>query len=149
MATATEAEIPSEIRPKVKRKATFRAKKALDLMVANGGTTSAALRAAGYSEAIARNPKKVTESESFRELVASLGLTDSFLTKALVADIKAKPRNRKQELELGFKVLGRLREREDGPNGLTLNLNFFNEDQLRKVAGRTVDGDSTGTQESH
>lgn len=33
---------------------------------------------------------------------------------------------------------------KEAQNNTIINLNFFNEDQLRKVAARTVDGDSTG-----
>lgn len=135
---ATGAKIP---RVKKVREATMRQKKAIELMVANGGTASNALRQAGYSEAIAQNPQKVTRSESFIALAAECGLTDLFLTKALVADIKAKKKNRKPELELGYKVLGRLKEREDPGGDHIYNFNFFDADQLRKIAARTVDGD--------
>lgn len=136
MATATEAAIPRVRKP---RKASIRAILALDNVVANGGSMADALRGAGFSEAIARNPQKVTGTDAFRALLEKHGLTESFLTKALVEDIKAKKRNRKPELELGYKVLGRLKEREE-PGGNIINLNFFNEDQLRKVASRTVNG---------
>lgn len=139
----TETIIPSEIKPKAKRKPTLRMRKALDIMVGKGGSMASALREAGYSAAVIDSPSKVTGSDTFKELAASLGLTDSFLTKALVDDIKNKKRNRKPELELGFKVLGRLRDKDE-PLGNVFNFNFFNEDQLRKVAARAVDGDSTG-----
>ena len=38
------------------------------------------------------------------------GLTDDFLNNALVFDIKHKPKNRKPELELAYKLKGKLKE---------------------------------------
>jgi hypothetical protein len=90
--------------------ATPRQHKAAENMVANGGSKAQALRDAGYSEAIARNPQKVTDSQSFQALCEELGLTDNLLVNALVEDIKTKKGERKQELELGFKVKGRLKD---------------------------------------
>lgn len=146
---ATEAVIPSETKQKRKRTPSPRLIRAIDNMVANGGSKAQALRDAGFSEAIAHTPSKVTESQAFKDLADSLGLTDAFLTKALVADIKAKPKRRSRELELAFKVRGRLKEREDPQAGNIYNLNFFDADQLRKIASRTVDGDTTSPEESH
>ena len=64
----------------------------------------------GYTEATAKNPSNLTESKGYLELCEEYGLTDSFLLEALVDDIKKKPKNRKPELELGFKVRGRLND---------------------------------------
>lgn len=94
--------------------ATIRQRKALDKIVENGGNVSRAMREVGYSKATAVTPSKLTESKGYLELCDELGLTDSFLTKALVSDIKKKPKNRKAELELGFKVRGRLKEEPQG-----------------------------------
>lgn len=127
----------------------MRQKLALEAIVANGGNVSSAMRQAGYSEAMVRNSQRLTRSEGFLQLAEECGLTDTFLTKALVSDIKAKRRNRKPELELGYKVLGRLRDKDENPLGNVYNFNFFNEDQLRKIASRAIDGNSTGTEEPY
>lgn len=62
----------------------------------------------GYSVAMQKQPGKVLESKGFLEALDSFGLTEELLTTSLVADIKAKPKNRKPELELGYKVRGLL-----------------------------------------
>ncbi len=61
-----------------------------------------------YSPSVAKNPKKLTESKGFQELMDDSGLTDDLLLDALVDDIKGKPKKRFKELELGFKVRARL-----------------------------------------
>lgn len=93
--------------------ATERQKRALKNMVENGGNVSKAMRDAGYSKNTAVTPKKLTESAGFQEMCDELGLTDTLLIDALVEDIQKKKGNRKAELELGFKVRGRLRESID------------------------------------
>ena len=64
------------------------------------------LREVGYSDAISLNPKLVLESEGFKQELAVYGLTEEFITSALVEDIKAKPRKRFFELNLGAEILG-------------------------------------------
>lgn len=78
----------------------------------------------GYSEAVQHTPSKVLESKGYLEALDELGLTDELLTTSLVDDIKAKPANRKPELELGFKVRGKLNN--DDPKGNTYNTIIFN-----------------------
>ena len=92
---------------------TIKQKLALSKMVENGGNASQAMRDVGYSENTAKTPQKLTESKGFKELCEDSGLTDSFLIESLVEDIKAKKGNRKAELELGFKIRGRLIQRAD------------------------------------
>lgn len=87
---------------------TIKQQKALNKTVENGGNISKAMREVGYSKNTAKNPKKLTESKGFKELCSEKGLTDNFLLNALVADIKAKKGNRRAELELGFKITGKL-----------------------------------------
>ncbi|MFB9654773.1 hypothetical protein [Pseudarthrobacter oxydans] len=93
--------------------ATVRQKLAAEKIVEKRGSVSAAMRAAGYTDASAKNPKNLTESKGFQELCDELGLTDEFLLSALVEDIKGKPGDRKPELELGFKVKGRMTEKKE------------------------------------
>lgn len=105
--------------------ATTKQRKALDKIVENRGNVSRAMIDVGYNLATAKNPKNLTESIGFRELCEEQGLTDKLLLKALVADIKAKPKNRKAELELGFKVKGRMAEDEQPKAATVINLNFI------------------------
>ena len=67
---------------------------------------------AGYSKVTASKPKNLTERRGFQQLLAEMGLTDELLTSALVKDIKKKPGRRYKELELGFRVRGRLKTAE-------------------------------------
>lgn len=93
--------------------ATSRQELALEKMVENGGIASQAMLEAGYSPNTAKTPQKLTESIGFIELCEEKGLTDSLLINALVEDIKEKKGNRKAELELGFKIKGRLVQKTD------------------------------------
>ena len=91
-------------------------------MVENGGNVSQAMMAAGYTPATAKTPQKLTESQGFKLLCEQRGLTDDFLVDALVEDIKAKPKARTAELQLAFKVIGRLSEDKAAQTNNTLVL---------------------------
>ena len=67
----------------------IRARKALKIMVAKGGTQADALREAGYSEAVAKTPTKVTGQKAFIEALEKVGLTDSYLAKGFREFTKA------------------------------------------------------------
>lgn len=116
--------------------ATLKQKLALKQIVDNHGNISAAMRQVGYKENTAKNPKNLTESQGFMELCEEFGLTDDLLTKALVQDIKAKKGNRVREIELGYKVRGRLKEQKDG--NTTNNLVFIGEGQTARIARRAI-----------
>lgn len=88
--------------------ATIKQRIAFPKIVENGGNVSKAMIEANYAPATAHTPQKLTESKGFKELCDEYGLTDDLLVRALVSDIKKKPKNRKAELELGFKVKGKL-----------------------------------------
>ena len=49
---------------------TVKQKKAIDAVLENRGSVSAAMRQAGYSEATAKNPKNLTQSKAWKELLA-------------------------------------------------------------------------------
>lgn len=49
--------------------ASFKQKKAVDIAVENGGNISSAMRQAGYSPITAKNPKKLTQSLAWQELM--------------------------------------------------------------------------------
>lgn len=90
--------------------ATQKQRRSAEKLVETGGNVSKAMEAGGYSPKTAHTPQKLTQSKGFGELCDELGLTDDLLLNALVEDIKAKKGERKQELELGFKVRGRLKD---------------------------------------
>lgn len=101
--------------------ATERQKAAVKKLVETGGkSVSRAMREAklkngenAYTKSTAKNPKKLTESVGFKEICDECGLTKNLILKALVFDIKKKPKNRKGELELGAKITGMLVERKE------------------------------------
>lgn len=126
---------------------TTKQRKAIAKMVENGGVVSRAMEDAGYSPATANTPSKLTASKGFQELCEKYGLTDGLLVKSLVKDIKAKPKNRKAELELGFKIKGRLNDNKD-PGGDTNNtLIIFGSGQAEAVARRLLAGGKPSEEE--
>jgi len=60
--------------------ATLRQKKAVKILVGNGGNVTAAMREADYAEATVNTPQKLTESKGYKELMDEV-LPDSFLAK--------------------------------------------------------------------
>jgi hypothetical protein len=73
---------------KTKKKPSLKQRKALDIMVENGGNVSRAMREAGYSPATAENPSKLTEAKGFQELLAEK-LNDELLTKVHLEGLAA------------------------------------------------------------
>src|SRR3990167_7436761 len=122
--------------------ATTRQKLALHKSIKNGGNISKAMVEVGYSPATAHTPQKLTKSKGFIELCEEIGLTDDFLAKALYDDIKAKKQDRKPELELAFKVKGRLKEQDEKPKGNTYNI--FIAEQRGRIARRVLARDTGG-----
>lgn len=118
-------------------KPTIKQRKAVENIVDNNGQFGKSMIQAGYTELTASRPKNLTESKGFQELCEELGLTDSLLTKALVSDIKSKKRNRKAEIELGYKVLGRLNTEQQGN---TFNTIILNTEQQQRIAERLLKG---------
>jgi hypothetical protein len=109
---------------------TIKQRVAFNEVVGNGGNVTKAMIVAKYSPNTANTPQKLTESTGFQELCNEYGLTDDFLVKALVSDIKKKPKNRKPELELAFKIKQRLKENE--PVGNTTNIVFLPMELMNK-----------------
>lgn len=70
------------------------------------------MKEAGYSENTAKNPHQLTNSAGFKELLDAY-LPDDMLLRALSDDIEAKVANRKQELELAFKLKGKMIEKHE------------------------------------
>jgi len=87
-------------------KPTFKQRRAVNNLVENGGIVSKAMRDAGYSPATAEDPRKLTESKGFQQLMEEAGLTHELIATSLVDDIKNKPRRRLGELKLGAAITG-------------------------------------------
>jgi len=83
------------------------------IMVDNGKNASKAMRDAGYSDATARTPSKLTSSQGFQTLLDAYGLTLELIVEAFVEDIRTKPGKRKAELELAAKLRGLFKVAED------------------------------------
>lgn len=92
---------------------TLKQELALEKIVENGGNISRAMLDVGYSPNTAKTPQKLTESIGFLRLCEDAGLTDELLINALVEDITRKKGNRKAELELAFKIKGKLIQKTD------------------------------------
>jgi hypothetical protein len=105
---------------------TIKQRNAVDKIIENHGNISKSMKQVGYAENSAINPSNLTKSKGFAELMNEYGLTDQLLLESLVFDIKNKPKNRKQEIELGAKLKGRLK---DSPE---VNLHFRLEDIFKK-----------------
>lgn len=92
---------------------TLKQKKAVERIVENHGNISKSMREAGYTDAAAKNPKNLTESKGFKEVLDEYGLTEGLIVESLVEDIREKKQNRKPELELGAKLRGMLVEKQE------------------------------------
>ena len=92
--------------------ATEKQKQAVENLVGNGGNVTKAMRDAKYSENTLNTPKKLTDSKGYEELMEEY-LPDDMLLKALESDIKGKKLNRKAELELAFKLKGKMTDKVD------------------------------------
>lgn len=97
----------------LKQNPTLRQRKAVLLLASGTKSAKEALVEAGFSASTAKNPGKALSASGFQVLLEDLGLTDAFLGKALLDDIKNKPGRRVEELKLGFKVKGRLQSEQN------------------------------------
>lgn len=68
---------------KTKKEPTLKQRNTFKAMVENGGklSTAKAMRKGGYSEAMARNPSRLTESDGWQTLLHGIGLTDEQLAR--------------------------------------------------------------------
>jgi len=93
---------------------TSKQRKAVEKIVENrGNSISGAMREAGYEFKTAKNPKNLTESKGYKEVLEEYGLTEGLIVTSLVEDIKKKPQNRTSELQLASKLKGMLIEKTD------------------------------------
>ncbi len=58
-------------------------------MVENGGTVASAMRKAGYSSAMIKNPQKVVRSKGFASVLESMGITHERLARVLSEGLEA------------------------------------------------------------
>jgi len=123
----------------------LKAKRAISNFIGNRGTSMAkAMVQAGYSPVTARNPKNLTDTKLFKDTMQELGLTDDLLVRALVSDIKSKPKRRFKELELGFKVTGRLSPEGMGGQQTNIQINITGH-----ASNRFVDANATNNQDEN
>ena len=86
---------------------TAKQKKAVDNLIEQGGdNVGLAMKKAGYAKKTSENPKRLTESKGYKELLEEYGLTDKLILESLVFDIRNKPKNRVAELVLASKIKG-------------------------------------------
>jgi len=96
---------------------TLKQQLAIAKLVENRGTSiGQAMRDAGYTPATAKNPQNLTNSIGFKEALEEYGLTEELITRALVDDIKSKPKKRFYELSLGADILGMKKQSDTGGN---------------------------------
>lgn len=119
---------------KAKRRPTLKQRRAAKALLDNQlldkpKTEGEVLASVGYGT-ITQDPKRIIESIGFKQALRDLGLTETFITTALVEDIKGKPQNRIQELKLGAEILGMVKREDDpplSPAGNTYNFIFSQE----------------------
>lgn len=98
--------------------ATIKQRKAIANAVENGGNITKAMRDAGYAETTINNPVNLTKTSAWQDLMEAY-LPDDMLLRALSDDIEKKESNRKAELELAFKLKGKMVEKAEinNPDG--------------------------------
>jgi hypothetical protein len=74
----------------------------------------------GYGPSVIKTPAKVLESPGYKDELRKLGLTEEFVTGALVEDIEKKPQNRLGELRLASEILDMSNREGGGSKNLIL-----------------------------
>jgi hypothetical protein len=132
---------------KYKTKGTYRQKKAVEILVENGGNVSKAMLEAGYPPATAHTPQKLTESSGFAALMETM-LPDDMLLKIHCEGLQATERDvvyvtkgkgkkaktvakviripdfhvRHRYLDTAYKIKGKITKKD--PDLPPINLNF-------------------------
>ena len=120
---------------KAKRLPTIKQKKAFERVMENHGNISKSMREAGYSEVTAKNPKNLTKSPVWEEMINEY-LPDELLLKVQVEglgatviktsfsepdkEVKDFP-TRHRYLETALKIKGHLKEKIEHGGNITLN----------------------------
>ena len=128
-------------------KPTMKQKKAVENIIKNNGNFNKSMKEAGYSKDTSRTPKVLTESKGFKQVCKEAGLTEELITQCLSDDIKAKPKNRKGELELGAKILkltdNTLKLGSDGSEIVIRQVMYNNDYKLKKEENSTFTNKTT------
>ena len=119
--------------------ATKKQKLALNKIVENRGNVSRAMREAGYNATTAKNPKNLTDSKGYKELLYECGLTEGLITKSLVEDIKNNKGKRFSELALGAELLGMRKMGISISNQINLNKEVPVDPETKKAADEAID----------
>lgn len=69
--------------------ATEKQKRAIAKVLENGGNVSKAMKESGYSDAMAKNPQKLTQSQAFQHYMEQSGVTDKKLADVLKDGLEA------------------------------------------------------------
>ena len=69
--------------------ATEKQKKALAKVLENGGNVSKAMKESDYSDAMAKNPQKLTQSQAFQQYMQKAGVTDERLVSVIKEGLEA------------------------------------------------------------
>lgn len=92
----------------------------------------------GYKQTVAeKKPQEIINQKGVKESLAKYGLTEGLITRALVHDIKKKPKSRVKELALGADILGMRDKDPTSPQG---NLS------ITQIIINPPNGKSTGNQ---
>jgi len=123
-----------------------RIKKVFEKVLENGGNVTQAMRDMKYSEATINNPKNVTETKSWEELLKEIpetklievlneGLNATMVKTSFTEPDKKLPDYaiRHKYLETGLKMKGKLIDRLGGENGEPIKIDIG--DMLNKVYG--------------
>lgn len=155
--------VKSKPKVKAKRKPTTRQLLAFNGMVENGGSLASNLRKVGYSEAVARNPDKVTDSDGWQSLMEEYlppeliarkhreGLDATKKEEIIDIDEKGRPRKividapdfavRHKYVDSAYKIMGKYKEEKD-PTGGNNTFNFtnvYNQAQEMKARDKNKD----------
>lgn len=101
--------------------ATVKQRAVIPKIVENRGNVSRAMIDVGYDPTTAKNPKNLTDSKGYKEVLQEMGLTEELITTSLVSDIKSKPKKRFLELSLGAELLG-MKKAEKNVNANITNI---------------------------
>jgi len=99
---------------------TLRQRLALKKILESGSAVGPAMLEVGYSPTSSKNPKLLTDSKGFKDLLEEQGLTPELIIGSLVEDITKKPQKRVGELSLGADILG-LKKKNDVNVGVQVN----------------------------
>lgn len=122
--------------------ATIKQKKAFDKVVENHGNVSRAMLEVGYDPTTAKNPRNLTQSKGWKEIMKEYGLTEGLITKSLVEDIKSKPKRRFLELSLGAEILGMKKKEVEKNTNQVIVVNISKEIIEKNAPNESSSGNS-------